>query len=298
MKHWDHHIRDFAAYLRIERGLAANTRVAYLQDVEKLRNYLLPLGQVSPENVGLQQLRDFVREVAALGVSPYTQARIISGIKAFFKYLRYEEHISEDPAQLLQAPKLGRKLPEVLTVHEIDRLLDAIPLGKAEGHRNRAMIELLYSSGLRVSELVGLTFNDVYADIRFLRVMGKGSKERLVPYGKSAAHQLSLFLEQRRQQQPAPGHEAYLFLNRRGKALSRVMVFLLLKEYAAAAGIEKTVSPHTFRHSFATHLIEGGADLRVVQELLGHASITTTEIYTHLDRDYLRQVMQSFHPRA
>jgi integrase/recombinase XerD len=233
-----------------------------------------------------------------LEISAYSQARIISGIKAFYRFLMYEDRITEDPAQLLEAPKLGRKLPDTLSFPEIESLLEAIPLGEPEGHRNRAMLEMLYSSGLRASELVELKKSQVFGDVGFLRVVGKGNKERLVPVGKDALRYMKLYEEHiRNAQQPAKGHEEYVFLNRRGQKLTRVMLFLIIKKAAAQAGIEKSISPHTFRHSFATHLIEGGADLRAVQEMLGHESITTTEIYTHLDRDYLRQVLTEFHPR-
>ncbi|MDX5477899.1 MAG: tyrosine recombinase, partial [Cyclobacteriaceae bacterium] len=228
----------------------------------------------------------------------YTQARIISGIKAFYRFLMYEDRITEDPSQLLESPKLGRKLPDTLSYPEIEKILESIPLGEPEGHRNRAMLETLYSSGLRVSELIDLKIGNIYADVGFLRVIGKGNKERLVPIGKDALKYINIYIEEfRKHIQPAKGHEQYVFLNRRGKKLSRVMVFLIIKKQVAAIGLEKNVSPHTFRHSFATHLVEGGADLRAVQEMLGHESITTTEIYTHLDRDYLRQVLNEFHPR-
>jgi integrase/recombinase XerD len=233
-----------------------------------------------------------------LEISAYSQARIISGIKAFYRFLMYEDRITEDPAQLLEAPKLGRKLPDTLSFPEIEMLLEAIPLGESEGHRNRAMIEMLYSSGLRVSELVELKKSQIFTEVGFLKVVGKGNKERLVPIGKAALHYLKLYDEHvRTHQTPEKGHEEYVFLNRRGQKLTRVMVFLIIKKTAVKAGIQKSISPHTFRHSFATHLIEGGADLRAVQEMLGHESITTTEIYTHLDRDYLRQVLTEFHPR-
>ncbi len=254
--------------------------------------------QKSPLELELEHLRRFVNTLAALEISAYTQARIISGIKAFYRFLMYEDRIKEDPAQLLEAPKLGRKLPDTLSYPEIEKLLEAIPLGEPEGHRNRAMLEILYSSGLRVSELVELKKSQVFADIGFLRVVGKGNKERLVPIGKDALRYLKIYQEQVRvHQPPTKGNEEYVFLNRRGQKLTRVMIFLIIKKTAEQAGIKKNISPHTFRHSFATHLIEGGADLRAVQEMLGHESITTTEIYTHLDRDYLRQVLTEFHPR-
>jgi len=236
--------------------------------------------------------------LSSLEISEFTQARIISGIKAFFKFLMYEDKIQEDPALLLHAPKLGRKLPDTLSYEEINVLMEGIKLGQPEGHRNRAMLEVLYSSGLRVTELTDLKTGNIFVDIGFLRIIGKGNKERLVPIGKDALKYLQIYQhEVRSHQTPAKGHEEYVFLNRRGKKLSRVMVFLMVKKLAEEVGIRKNISPHTFRHSFATHLIEGGADLRAVQEMLGHESITTTEIYTHLDRDYLRQVLTEFHPR-
>lgn len=296
---WENQIKQFQYYLKIERSLSSNTQLAYVQDIEKLRRYLKQtFPDLDPSSVQLDHLRSFVESLAALEISAFTQARIISGIKAFFKYLMYEDIIDEDPAALLQAPKLGRKLPDTLSYHEIIRLLEGIELGKPEGHRNRAIIEVLYSSGLRVSELTDLKIGNIYMDIGFLRVVGKGNKERLVPIGKDALKYLKLYLDEiRRHQTPAKGHEEFVFLNRRGKKLTRVMIFIMIKNLAQEVGIAKNISPHTFRHSFATHLIEGGADLRAVQEMLGHESITTTEIYTHLDRDYLRQVLTEFHPR-
>jgi integrase/recombinase XerD len=298
-KNWDTLIKQFQHYLKIERSLSKNSILAYLQDLEKLSKYMLSVyPNVSPLAIQLPHLRSFVNEIGALEISEYTQARIISGIKAFFKFLIYEDKIQVDPAVLLEAPKLGRKLPDTLNYAEVNELLESISLGSPEGHRNRAMLEMLYSSGLRVSELVDLKMGNIYADIGFLRVIGKGNKERLVPIGKDAIKYLQLYLEHYRAQQvPASGHEEVVFLNRRGKKLTRVMVFLIIKKQAEHIGLKKTVSPHTFRHSFATHLIEGGADLRAVQEMLGHESITTTEIYTHLDRDYLKQVLNDFHPR-
>lgn len=296
---WENQIKQFQYYLKIERSLSSNTQLAYVQDIEKLRRFLKQtFPDLDPSSVQLDHLRSFVESLAALEISAFTQARIISGIKAFFKYLMYEDIIDEDPAALLQAPKLGRKLPDTLSYHEITRLLEGIELGKPEGHRNRAIIEVLYSSGLRVSELTDLKIGNIYMDIGFLRVVGKGNKERLVPIGKDALKYLKLYLDEiRRHQTPAKGHEEFVFLNRRGKKLTRVMIFIMIKNLAQEVGIAKNISPHTFRHSFATHLIEGGADLRAVQEMLGHESITTTEIYTHLDRDYLRQVLTEFHPR-
>ncbi|RAI87022.1 site-specific tyrosine recombinase XerD [Algoriphagus yeomjeoni] len=298
-KIWQNHIKQFRHYLKLERSLSGNSIEAYTRDVEKLAAYSdANFPEKSPLNLELEHLRRFVNDLAKLEISDYTHARIISGIKAFYKYLMYEDVISEDPAQLLEAPKLGRKLPDTLSYQEIVELLEAIPLGEPEGHRNRAMLEMLYSSGLRVSELIELKKGQVFEDVGFLRVTGKGNKERLVPIGKDALKYLNIYKDEVRVHQTiAKGHEEYVFLNRRGKKLTRVMIFLIIKKTAELAGIEKNISPHTFRHSFATHLIEGGADLRAVQEMLGHESITTTEIYTHLDRDYLRQVLTDFHPR-
>ena len=296
---WENHIKRFRHYLKIERSLSENSIEAYTRDVEKLFRYAeKEFPEKSPLNLELEHLRKFVNTLAKLEISDYTQARVISGIKAFYRYLMYEDEIKEDPAQLLEAPKLGRKLPDTLSYPEIEQLLEAIPLGEPEGHRNRAILEMLYSSGLRVSELTELKKGQIFKDIGFLRVIGKGNKERLVPIGKDALRFLKIYEEEIRvHQAPAKGHEEFVFLNRRGKKLTRVMIFLIIKKTAQRAGIDKNISPHTFRHSFATHLIEGGADLRAVQEMLGHESITTTEIYTHLDRDYLRQVLTDFHPR-
>lgn len=296
---WEKEIKAFAYHLKIERSLSQNSILAYIQDIEKLSKYISrTFPELAPHAVEFGHLRKFITDLSTLEISEFTQARIVSGIRAFFNYLLYEDKISQNPAQLLEAPKLTRKLPDTLSFPEIEKLLEAIPLGSPEGHRNRAMLEILYSSGLRVSELVGLKINHVYKEIGFLRILGKGNKERLVPIGTDALKYLQLYMEQVRNRQViAVGHEDTVFLNRRGKKLTRVMVFLIIKNLAVVAGIKKNISPHTFRHSFATHLIEGGADLRAVQEMLGHESITTTEIYTHLDRDYLRQVLMEYHPR-
>ena len=297
---WDLHIKHFGNYLRLERSLSANSVEAYVRDMEKLKQFMLMAHpDVSPLQANAKHLQSFLAYINELGLSAFSQARMLSGIKAFYKYLDFEELIDKNPTALIEGPKLGRKLPDTLSFPEIEKLLEAIDLSTPEGARNRAMIEMLYSSGLRVSELVGLRINNIYSDAGFLRVIGKGNKERLVPIGKAALKFLKIYLEEVRVHIPIQkGFESYAFLNRRGKKLSRVMVFTIIRQLADKTGLKKTISPHTFRHSFATHLIEGGADLRAVQEMLGHESITTTEIYTHLDRDYLRQVIQEFHPRS
>ncbi|HAA19857.1 MAG TPA: site-specific tyrosine recombinase XerD [Cytophagales bacterium] len=300
MSAWDIYIKQFSNYLRLERSLSGNSVEAYVRDVVRFKEFLLLKElEVNPMQVSSVHLQDFLEYIHELGLSAYTQARMLSGMKAFYKYMVFEGVLDEDPTVLLEGPKLGRKLPDVLTVDEVDVLLSAIDLSTPEGMRNRAMLETLYSSGLRVTELVELRVSHVYFDIGFLRVIGKGNKERLVPVGREALKYIKMYKEEVRVHVPVqPGFENTLFLNRRGKQLTRVMGFTVIKNLVAATQLEKKVSPHTFRHSFATHLIEGGADLRVVQEMLGHESITTTEIYTHLDRDYLKQVVQEFHPRS
>jgi integrase/recombinase XerD len=297
---WELHIKHFKNYLKLERSLSDNTIEAYERDVVKLSQFLDMTDKgVSPLTLSSKHLRSFVEYVNELGASPFSQARILSGIKGFYKYLVYEDLIKKDPTTLIDGPSLGRHLPDTLDLHEIEKLLAAIDMSKPEGGRNRAMLEMLYSSGLRVSELVNLKIPNIYFDIGFLRVIGKGNKERLVPIGREALKYLKIYLEEIRVHVPVKnGFEAFAFLNRRGKNLTRIMIFTIIKNLAAAIGLNKTISPHTFRHSFATHLLEGGADLRAVQEMLGHESITTTEIYTHLDRDYLKQVIQEFHPRS
>lgn len=297
---WAAHIKGFRNYLRLERSLAPNSIAAYEHDAAKLSQFIdLRYPGAAVTQVTSAQLREFLIFLNELGMSAYSQARIISGLKSFFRYLLGEELIQTDPSELLEAPQIGRKLPDTLEYHEIEKILSAIDLSTPEGRRNRAMLETLYSSGLRVSELVSLRINHIYFDIGFLRVIGKGNKERLVPIGREAMKFVRQYLEQDRVHVPVqPGSEAFAFLNRRGRPLTRVMVFTMIRKFVGLAGIRKTVSPHTFRHSFATHLVEGGADLRAVQEMLGHESITTTEIYTHLDRDYLRQVIHDFHPRS
>jgi integrase/recombinase XerD len=297
---WTGAIKEYRNYLQLERSLSGHSIEAYEHDVEKLRQYLeLSQLQVPPTSVTSEHLSDFLQYLGAMGLTPHSQARILSGIKGFFKYLLLENLIVTDPSHLLEAPKLGRKLPDTLSIHEIDELFSAIDLSTPEGGRNRAMLEMLYGSGLRVSELVELKLTNVYSDLGFLRITGKGNKERLVPMGRDAAKYLNIYVEEIRCHVPVKReYENYVFLNRRGANLSRVMVFMIIKDLAQSIGLTKNISPHTFRHSFATHLIEGGADLRAVQEMLGHESITTTEIYTHLDRDYLKQVIHDFHPRS
>lgn len=297
---WELHVKQFRNYLKLERSLSLNTIEAYERDVLKLAQFLdMTKKKVSPLTLTPNHIQRFVEYLNELGVSPFSQSRIISGIKAFYKYLIFDELITKDPTALVEGPKLGRKLPDTLDFHEIERLLESIDLSKPEGARNRAMLEVLYSSGLRVSEIVNLKMSNIYFDIGFLRVTGKGNKERLVPIGREALKYLKIYLDEVRVHIPIQkGYEVFVFLNRRGRNLTRVMVFTIIKSLAASIGLKKNISPHTFRHSFATHLLEGGADLRAVQEMLGHESITTTEIYTHLDRDYLKQVIKEFHPRS
>jgi len=297
---WESFRKLFKSYLQLERSLSSNSIEAYLRDVEKLEEYLQANGKekLRPQDITLADLTAFVEWVAKLGMTATSQARIISGIKAFYRFLLLENMTQEDPSHLLEAPKLLRTLPDVLSIHEIDQMISQIQYDKDEGHRNRAILETMYSCGLRVSEVVSLQVTHLYLDQEFIRVVGKGNKERLIPIGKEAIRQISIYWNEYRKRMNAKyGQEDILFLNRNGGALSRVMVFLIIKDLAKKAGIEKNVSPHTFRHSFATHLVEAGANLRAVQEMLGHESITTTEIYTHLNRELLRDTLQQFHPR-
>lgn len=297
---WQSYIKHFKNYLRLERSFSDNSVQAYIRDVEKLAEYIeLAAINVSPVETKEEHLLAFLKYLSELGLTAHSQARMLSGIKAFYKYLLLENEITEDPTELIEAPRLPRKLPDVLSYDEIEQMLNAIDHSTPEGTRNRAIIEVLYSSGLRVSELIGLQLTFCYFDIGFIRILGKGDKVRLVPIGKEAIKYVELYLEHvRKEIEVKKDSEDIVFLNRRGGQLSRVMIFLIIKDLAEKAGISKNVSPHTFRHSFATHLIEGGASLRAVQEMLGHESITTTEIYTHLDRDYLRQIITEFHPRS
>lgn len=296
---WSQSIDAFSDYLRLERSMSAHTVEAYVRDIGKLRQYAAQMDIATPAAVQHQHLSTWLSELYSLEIANTTQARILSGVKAFFRFLLLQDIINEEPTTLMKAPKTSRKLPAVLSLAEIELLFAEIDHSKPEGMRNRAMLEVLYSSGLRVSELTNLKINQLYFDIGFLKVVGKGNKERFVPIGQTAIKHLQLYMEHTRNlQKPASGSEPFVFLNRRGKPISRVMVFMIVKELAAKANIDKNISPHTFRHSFATHLVEGGADLRAIQEMLGHESITTTEIYTHLDMNFLRQTLQDFHPRG
>jgi len=297
---WTPYTRGFTAFLKLEKSLSDNSVEAYNRDILKLIQYLDDSKlDLQPGDIKLSHLQDFLKWINQLGMSARTQARVISGLKTFFKYLLLENLIRENPAELLEAPRTGLQLPDTLNVNEIDRLFGVIDLSTPEGERNKTILEFLYGCGLRVSELTNLKISDIRFNEGFLSVIGKGNKQRLVPVGSSALKQLQIYLHQIRSHIAIQkGQEDFIFLNKRGKKLTRVMVFYIVKDLAEKAGIRKTISPHTFRHSFATHLIEGGADLRAVQEMLGHASITTTEIYTHLDRDYLRSNILQFHPRA
>lgn len=293
------YIKSFKSYLQLEKSLSSNSVEAYLHDIDLLSSFLSrQYPQLSFEAIRLQHLQEFLASASLQEFAAASQARIISGIKAFFKYLLLEEIIKDNPTELLEAPKLKRSLPDVLSAAEVDQLLAAVDHSKPEGQRNRAILEVMYSSGLRVSEVIGLELTNMFLDSGFIKVIGKGNKQRLVPIGDEAAKYVLLYLEHVRVHQvPKKGFENTVFLNRRGAALSRVMVFYIIKEAGMNAGIAKNIHPHTLRHSFATHLVEGGADLRAVQDMLGHESITTTEIYTHLDRNFLRQTLEKYHPR-
>ena len=288
-------VARFRQYLVYEKGLSPKSVEAYLHDVLLLADFL---GEDKIADATFEELQKFLKHLYESDFNARSQARIVSGMRAFYRYLIYANVREDDPTELLDAPKIGMHLPDVLTVEEIDRIIGVIDLSEPEGHRNRAMLEVMYGCGLRVSELVTLRLSNLFFDDGFVKVVGKGNKERLVPVGETAVNAVNQYLDGRRKElKIKKGEEDYVFLNRRGAHLTREMVFMLVKKWVAAAGIDKTVSPHTFRHSFATHLIEGGADLRAVQEMLGHESITTTEIYTHLDQDYLRTNIALFHPR-
>lgn len=296
MKSWLYYKKEFRNYLRLERALSENSIEAYIRDIEKLEQ---SCEETSALNVTATQIKTLLKTLTEIGLQASSQARILSGIKAFFKFLILENYTEKDPTQLIDAPKNQRKIPTVLSYAEIEQMLDQIDHSKEEGFRNRAMLEVMYSSGLRVSELISLKISDCFFEEGFIKVTGKGDKTRLIPIGQQAIHYAKLYRKEVRVHVDIKnGFEDFYFLNRRGKSLSRVMVFIIIKDLIERSGIRKNVSPHTLRHSFATHLVEGGADLRAVQEMLGHESITTTEIYTHLDRTFLRETIEKYHPRA
>ena len=298
---WDYEVNEFKNYLKLERSLSNNSIDAYLLDIRKLTSFISEnySTSLSIENINVSIIESFIKYLFKSESSTYSQARIVSGLKSFFNYLLLEEKIDINPMELIDAPKLVRKLPETLSIQEIEIIINAVDLDSKEGMRNKAILETLYSCGLRVSELVNLKVQNLFLDIGFIKVLGKGMKERLVPIGTKAAECISLYMnEYRISINISEGFEGYLFINRRGKNLTRNMIFIIVKHLVKKAGLNKNISPHTFRHSFATHLIEGGADLRAVQEMLGHESITTTEIYTHLNKNYLREVVNKFHPRS
>ena len=297
---WNKLVSDFNVFLKLEKLLSLNSIDAYISDVKKLKSFFEVIGkEIKPTEVKLSDLKHFIEWVNKLGMSSGTQARVISGIKGFYKYLLLEDIIQTDPTTLLESPRIGRKLPDILSVEEIDKIMAAIDLSKPQGQRNKAILETLYSCGLRVSELTNLKISNLYFDLGYVKILGKGNKERLVPISSIAIKEINLYFEDRRRlPSVAREDENIVFLNRRGKKLTRVMVFTIVKELVKKINLRKNVSPHTFRHSFATHLIEGGADLRAVQEMLGHESILTTEIYTHLNREYLRDTIIQFHPRS
>lgn len=298
MESWKTHIRNYQNYLRIERSLSANTISNYSFDLKRLCDYL-EQHQISetPLNITAQTIQGFVYD-ASREIAPRSQARLLSGLKSFFQYLLFEEYRKTNPMDLMEAPRLGRKLPDTLSLEEIDRLIGAIDLSKEEGERNRSILETLYGCGLRVSELVSLRLSDLFFDEGFIRVTGKGDKQRFVPIGPGTQKYIEIYLKTKRNHlNIAKGHEDTVFLNRRGKGLTRAMIFTIIRSLAETISLQKTISPHTFRHSFATHLLENGADLRSIQLMLGHESITTTEIYVHLDRTHLTQVVRKFHPR-
>lgn len=289
-------IQLYKQYLKLERSLSPKTVEAYLHDIEKLNDFLG--GRKKLEDVKLEDLQDFLASLYDDKISARSQARIISGLKSFYKFMLFDHKITHDPTELLDAPKIGRHLPEVLSIPEIEAILNGIDLSKPEGHRNKAIIEVMYGCGLRVSEVVNLRISNLYFRDNYIRIIGKGDKERLVPIGQTAQNAILLYMEGVREHiKIKKGEEDFVFLNRRGARLTREMIFMMIKQAVEVAGITKTISPHTFRHSFATHLVEGGADLRAVQEMLGHESITTTEIYTHLDRSYIKSIIEQYHPR-
>ena len=289
-------LKQYSAYLLLERGLAENTLQSYLNDVAHLLRYLNE-NNLKLKDITLDNLHNFIAELHDLGISPRSQARIISGIKSFFRFLKLENHIDHNPTLLLESPRIGRKLPDILSVEDIDEMISCIDLSTNEGQRNRAIIETLYGCGLRVSELINLEINKLFLDEEYVVITGKGNKERIVPISPTAIHEINLYLEDRKHLDIKPGEENILFLNRRGRRLTRVMIFYIIKQLAELAGIRKEISPHTLRHSFATHLLEGGANLRAIQQMLGHESISTTEVYIHIDRTRLREEILTYHPR-
>ena len=298
---WEHEIIEYRNYLKLERSLSENSISAYINDIRKLTSFLISSNKkkIKYSDIDSNLINQFIEYLYKLGISPHTQSRIISGVKSFFGYLILEEKISVNPTELVESPKLNKKLPDTLNFDDIDKMFLSIEMNSYEGTRNRAILETLYSCGLRVSELINLTFQNLFLDIGFIKVIGKGSKERLVPIGSQAIKYINLYNENyRKNMNVKKGNEGYLFLNRRGSKISRNMIFIIVKTISVNLNFKKNVSPHTFRHSFATHMIEGGADLRAVQEMLGHESITTTEIYTHLNKEYLREVVNKFHPRS
>lgn len=288
-------LQEYRVYLKVERSLSENTVDSYERDIKKLISYLDD-AHIKPEDAKLEHLQDFLVEIGETGINERSQARLVSGIKSFYRFLIYKNKITQDPTELLEAPKIGLRLPEVLSLDEIEQILSAIDLSKPEGQRNRAIIEVLYGSGLRVSELINLKISNIYFEENYMLVEGKGSKQRLVPLSEESVKQIEFWLLDRNQLDIVKGNEDFLFLNRRGSKLTRAMIFTIVKELAAIAGIKKNVSPHTFRHSFATHLLENGANLRAIQQMLGHESITTTELYTHIDIQYLRETILMYHP--
>ncbi len=295
---WETSIKGFKSYLQIERSLSDNSVQAYIRDIKKFASYAIPLN-LNELKITRENISDFLAELKDNNISARSQARIISGIKAYYKYLIMEDYIKFNPTELIESPKIGLKLPDTLSLIEIDKLIAAVDLSNSQGERNRAILETLYSCGLRVSELINLQLSNIHFKEGYLKVIGKGDKERLAPIGGRALHYLKIYInEVRNYQSIKKGHEDFVFLNNRGAKLTRVMIFLIIQKLTEVIGLKKKISPHTFRHSFATHLIEGGADLRAVQEMLGHESITTTEIYTHLDKDYLRSNIIQFHPRS
>jgi integrase/recombinase XerD len=295
---WDIYKKGFKAFLQLEKSLSGHSVEAYLRDIDKLASFIAPIPEIqTPSDIQLPHLQSFIQSIGELGMAPTSQARIISGIKAFFKYCLIEQICNVNPTTLLPSPKTSRKLPDVLSFEEIEQMIGEIDLSKPEGGRNKAILEVMYSSGLRVTEAIQLKISCLYLDVGFIRVIGKGDKERLVPIGTDAIKYIKLYKDTIRvHQTPAKNCEDILFLNNRGKGLSRVMIFYIIKDLMLKTGIKKSISPHSLRHSFATHLVEGGADLRAVQEMLGHESITTTEIYTHINRDFLRDTLDRFHP--